>query len=507
MPSRSHWNLLEPSPRLPACATCGGRGWCLECEGTGYTSSVPRAVECPCGLGQCVTCGGRGTCAPELAAWACPQCGGEELTAATTLHDEVPDDPLTRYERITLRCERCDLETTIDRRDPDDRWRSPHVPQRRQPYRCPRCASTRVRQGDHAMRCWSCGLDERALADLAAWRDPAHVPIALDTTERELRATRDKALYTDRWPWRPRVRSATRDPVPAWIEEVVQAPDDMYLRLVGADLVEREDPERARFMRDQIEAEPRLAAARTTIEVEAALTQITCRRVASYSPELARLATERVIAARGFARGLVEHVTMSARDFLDHAEDVFARAPIRFLTLTHLEDLATHIAASPWLTRLRALRLPQRESRPTLDPARRSEGAELMAVNAIDDAALSALCESPHLGALEYLDLEGHGAISVITWGRLALAAPHLRWVTGAPRRGEVMTEDAGYELTRWVEPDPTAIAIDMAAGYGGVGIHSQSQVAWLPLDEPFLGTWERIRAVCAHAPVMQRRA
>ena len=57
---------------------------------------------------------------------------------------------------------------------------------------------------------------------------------------------------------------------------------------------------------------------------------------------------------------------------------------------------------------------------------------------------------------------------------------------------------EVGYELSRWVVPDPTAIAIDTAAG---------SRVAWLPLDEPYMTTWDRIRAVCAHAPVMPRRA
>lgn len=284
-------------------------------------------------------------------------------------------------------------------------------------------------------------------------------------------------------------------PLPAWVEEVVAAPEDMYARLVGADVVEREDPDRARFMRDQIEAEPHLARAMTAIEVERTIGQTACKRVASYSPELARLASERVIAARGFARGMVEHVTMAAGDFLAHADEVFERAPIRFLTLTHLEDRAGAVAASPWLARLRALRLPREEARPTRAHGQR--GFDKLVVNRIDDAALSALCESPHLAALEALDLDGHDEISVVTWGRLALAAPKLRWVVGAPRRGEVMIEESGYELTRWIEPDPIAIAIDLAAG---------SQVAWLPLDEPYLATWDRIRAVCAGAPVMRRR-
>ena len=304
----------------------------------------------------------------------------------------------------------------------------------------------------------------------------------------------------DRWPWQPHARSAPAirrsHPVPAWIEEVVASPEDMYARLVGADIVEREDPERARFIRVQIEAEPRLAAAMTATEVERMIAQTACKRIASYSPELARLASERVIAARSFARGMVEHVTMAASDFLAHADEVFERAPIRFLTLTHLEDRAAEVAASPWLGRLRALRLPREEARPTRSHGRR--GFDKLVVNRIDDDAVSALCESPHLATLETLDLDGHEPIALVTFGRLALAAPNLRWVIGAPRRGEVMIEESGYELTRWIEPDPTAIVIDQAAG---------SQVAWLPLDEPYLATWDRIRAVTAHAPVMRRRA
>lgn len=304
------------------------------------------------------------------------------------------------------------------------------------------------------------------------------------------------AGLTDRWPWRPRRRRERHAAPPAWVEEIIRAPDDLYVRLVGADIVEREDPERARFIRLQVEAEQRLVAATTAIDIERILEETRCIDVTRNAPELATLLADRVIATPGFARGMVEHVTMAAVDFLAHADDVFSRAPIRFLTITHATDLGA-IAASPALRRLRGLRVPRRESRPTLDPMRR-ERFELFDVNHVDDAALSALCESPHLGRLEFLDLDGHFGISVPTWGRLALAAPALRWVAGAPSRGEVMIEEAGYELTRWIEPSVTAIAIDAAAG---------SQVAWLPLDEPYLITWERMRAVCAHAPVMRRRA
>ena len=283
-------------------------------------------------------------------------------------HEEITGDALTGYWRTDLRCA-CGHAETIDSRETADAWRSPHVPPRGPAaFRCPACGSgARARQVPDdeddcaaAMRCWACGHDERELSPLglAPWRNPLHVAdgmarvVAIER-EREARATADKARYTDRWPWRPRVRTSPAGrrahALPAWVEEVMHAPEDPYLRLLGADLVEREDPVRARFMRDQVEAEARLAAARTSLEIETTLRDIACRRVASYSPELARLAAERLIAVRGFARGMVEHVTMAAVDFLAHGDEVLERAPIRFLTLTYAETVIERLAACPWL--------------------------------------------------------------------------------------------------------------------------------------------------------------
>jgi len=282
--------------------------------------------------------------------------------------------------------------------------------------------------------------------------------------------------------------------IPSWLEEVIRAPEDEYVRLVAADVIERDDPVRAAFVRDQVATERALAAVTESSRVAGVL--------AAEPPPTAAWFAELVppypISGRGFGRGFIEHVQVDTRMLLGGPDWLFARAPIRFLTLTDLGDLAPAVAASPWLVRIRALRVPRHtmltptaliEDRivaPRTHPAYEA--------NALDDAALAALCDSPYLANLGLLDLTGHAAISIDTWVRLARAAPRLRWVAGAPPRGRTETLEAGYELSRWFEPDPVAQEIEARHG---------APVPWLGSTER-LGWWQRMRAICAGAQLVE---
>ncbi|MGH1347827.1 MAG: hypothetical protein ACRBN8_40105 [Nannocystales bacterium] len=61
------------------------------------------------------------------------------------------------------------------------------------------------------------------------------------------------------------------------------------------------------------------------------------------------------VSKREFHRGFVEYVTLSAANFLAHAKDLFALAPIRHVDLTDVRNVNESLFASPWLATLRSL--------------------------------------------------------------------------------------------------------------------------------------------------------
>ena len=57
------------------------------------------------------------------------------------------------------------------------------------------------------------------------------------------------------------------------------------------------------------------------------------------------------------AAGFVEHITIRADRFLEHAAELFQSAPINSVRLLQPESQLSAIAASPWLERLESLDL------------------------------------------------------------------------------------------------------------------------------------------------------
>jgi uncharacterized protein (TIGR02996 family) len=87
-------------------------------------------------------------------------------------------------------------------------------------------------------------------------------------------------------------------------------------------------------------------------------------------------------------RGFVERVSLRARRFLQLADELFDLAPIRYLVLIEVAEVAAELADSPHLARVRSLSLPVYSAR---DP--------------LTDGALQRLVGSPHLGNLAHLRL------------------------------------------------------------------------------------------------------
>ena len=109
-----------------------------------------------------------------------------------------------------------------------------------------------------------------------------------------------------------------------------------------------------------------------------------------------------------FFRGFVEHVAVKAHRFLEIADELFALAPIRHLTITYVKGLnhddagvLRALAQSPHLARIRSIELPARMF-----------DNHFTRLNQLTDDDLGVLAASPHLRQLAHLDLEDAEAIT-----------------------------------------------------------------------------------------------
>ena len=124
-------------------------------------------------------------------------------------------------------------------------------------------------------------------------------------------------------------------------------------------------------------------------------------------------------------RGFVSHVRLDAASFLEHAAELFARFPIRHISLDGAVDLIDELAACPYLERLvdLSIRWSQLEDHHVATLAasphiRNLRDLDLYA-NRIGIAGYEALCASPNL--IELLD---------ITLGNNAAPEPTPHWTS-----------------------------------------------------------------------------
>jgi hypothetical protein len=99
---------------------------------------------------------------------------------------------------------------------------------------------------------------------------------------------------------------------------------------------------------------------------------------------VALLLADEVIDEAQFHRGFVEEVWLDARQFLDHAGEIYRLAPVRRLRLTGVAPVARELFASPHLDRIVVLWLDE---------------------NGLGDDEVAALAASLYLGRLAWLDL------------------------------------------------------------------------------------------------------
>jgi hypothetical protein len=172
---------------------------------------------------------------------------------------------------------------------------------------------------------------------------------------------------------------------------------DNALRLAYAGAIEPEDPARAELIRLQIEPAGSSGPARRRSRAR----DLLARHGRGWA------AVTDLVDAYRFYRGFTGHVTLSARDFLDRGERLYALAPITEVALRGgVREHLDAVAASPLLARLRAIDL---------------------AGQGIGDAGAARLASSPHLGNLIALNLEQNRLTANGVRALAAGALPRLR--------------------------------------------------------------------------------
>jgi uncharacterized protein (TIGR02996 family) len=251
----------------------------------------------------------------------------------------------------------------------------------------------------------------------------------------------------------------------AFLDSIIENPDDNGLRLIYADWLEERGNPRAEFIRVQIE----LARLPDEDPRRAELEEREHQLFDEHGQDWLR-PFRGILAAADctpvFHGGFLSEITFwgqpGARRLLARAEALFRRAPICWLRLLpmgghgvqsfpwdrpkldvdrlRLADLQA-ITALPQLVRVTLLDL----SGATLDNP--SGGPELLVSNAIGDAGTRALADSPYLRGLKTLDLRDNIIGDV---GALALVeSPHLKQLTHLNLSGNRLSNGLMEELQR----------------------------------------------------------
>jgi uncharacterized protein (TIGR02996 family) len=198
----------------------------------------------------------------------------------------------------------------------------------------------------------------------------------------------------------------------ALLQAISAEPEDDAPRLVYADWLEERGDPRGEFIR----LECALARADPNGPRAAPLWTRRQQLINKYEREWIR-ELRPFLKSWAFRRGLVEQAGMGVRRFLDNADTLFRKAPVRHLRLFGASKLIGAVARCPHLARLTSLDLYH---------------------NNIGDEGAEALAASPHLAGLRELFLSFN---RIGDRGALSLAAsPHLGQLT----RLEVVCNDIG---------------------------------------------------------------
>lgn len=238
-------------------------------------------------------------------------------------------------------------------------------------------------------------------------------------------------------------------------------------RLAYADAVAGTDPERAEFIRMEVELTRRRAGhpARTSQE-DGELSWRSHEKMTTRGREWAR-SLRNLVGGFGFYRGFVESVKLDATAFLDLAPRLYRLAPVLQLDLSGVAPVAARLFSSPHLRQIRTLSLLR---------------------NDLGDAETELIAASPHLGELLWLDL---GLNRIGAAGLEALAAapnlPRLEWL--------------GFRVNAVGDPTPqhadeydadSAVARELQARYGPrPWLSAHRRPEWPPDRDCYAAAWK----------------
>lgn len=239
-------------------------------------------------------------------------------------------------------------------------------------------------------------------------------------------------------------------------------------RLAYADAVAARDPERAEFIRMEVELTRRRAGLPAqTSQDDGELSWRSHEKMTTRGPEWAR-PLRNLVGGFGFYRGFVESVKVGAGAFVDLAPRLYRLAPVLQLDLSGVAPVAARLFGSPHLGQIRTLSLLRNE---------------------LGDAEVELLAASPHLGELRWLDL---GLNRIGAAGLEALAAspnlPRLEWL--------------GFRVNAVDDPTPqhadeydadSAVARELQARYGPrPWLSAHPRPEWPPDRDCYASAWER---------------
>jgi uncharacterized protein (TIGR02996 family) len=216
----------------------------------------------------------------------------------------------------------------------------------------------------------------------------------------------------------------------AFLQAILEAPDDDAPRLIFADwLDEQGDSRRAEFIRLQC------ALARMS---EDDSTRVGMQRreqdLLSAHQEAWGEPIRAMVFGWEFRRGFVERVTTTAHRFLKFGEALFRLAPVQHLRLTYVKDRQQKVAASPHLARLKSLDVS--------DGAVRGGEAWVLAASP-HLTSLTALC----LSRLQISNLEAERLARISPPPRLQILDLSANWIGDSGAKA-LATSPLGRRLT-----------------------------------------------------------
>ena len=244
--------------------------------------------------------------------------------------------------------------------------------------------------------------------------------------------------------------------------EILRNPDSDEPRIAFAEAIRDSDPPRAELIRVQLQIIQSLRANAPVLDRSDGYTRERILLDKHKDGWIAPVAAVRGVKHVGLMRGFPEYVRMTARDFLDQGERLYALAPIRHLSVEGVQPHARELFESPLLARIRTLSLRKLQfgdDDARLLAASRHLGKLCwldLGANRIGQAGLEALAASPNIAALRVLDFADNVAQDPTPQvGETDINSGEVMWLSITPEAREL---EARFGKRSWLSsPVPCA--------------------------------------------------